>query len=355
MGITFKKLYNRLLSSIDVIPVPFAKEAINQALRHIYDERDWGFLWTTGYIQTPVVINGHASVEKYSPIVNFDLETQLQLNALVVGSVPLEERQIKFFGTNKISRNIFYNFVDYSHGTGIAILDKPFLDDTNANIQIQILKVYYTAPYYLVDGNPEIDFRRWEYIFSPLWNKRINDAVTLNELDRYDPRRTYTGYPGYFVPNGVDSANNILYEFYPHPVQDAVYETRYLRNGQELINDADVVPTTVFSVELILAKAKQKAYEWAIANASKKDIKGSATAFVNLIGMLENRNSSSSYPSLLEMAIKKDEELFPQAYQGEYTYYDVVDYFNDYDWSLPHDRLGDTLVIDANAPSINFD
>lgn len=351
MGITFKQLYNRLIGAVDVIPNSFAKAAVNDALRQIYDERDWGFLWKTGYIKTPAVINGTASVEKFSSTITLDVNTANIINSFVVGDVPLEERQVKFYGTTKTSRNSFYNIVDYDSVGGIATLDRDYVDDTNAAIKIQILKAYYTAPYLIIDGQPEIDFRRFGYVYSHLLNKRINIDTSLEELNQFDPTRSRlssVAYPAHFVPRGLDSADNMLYEFYPHPTQEAVYETRFLSNGRELKRDSDSVPTNILSVDFILSAAKQKAYEWVITNSPAKNIKVNA-GYGNLIALAKN-----DYSRLLQQAVKKDEELFPQAYLGNYSDYDCADYLGDYNPCFPHDRFGDTLVIDAAAPTIEI-
>lgn len=366
MGTTFKKLYNKLIGSINVVPASFAKEAINEALRDIYDARDWGFLWTDGYIRIPALIEGTVEVTKFSEKITFSGATKALIDAITVDEVPLEERQLKFYGTNKINKVFYYKILDYDSDTGDMLIDPPYLDDSNAAIKVQILKVYYTAPYYqiatvetVVDGDeettivkrtdPVIDFRRFAYIVSPEDNRRLITDMTLDEVNRRDPSRNELSYPRYFIPYGIDSAGNQLYEFYPASRSEKIYQIKYLRNGVPLINDSDTIPDLI-PTELVLARAKQKAYEWVQANAGILPSVKNVGVYSNLIAMLDNPNRSSSYPSLLDKAIRRDEELFPQAYVGDfsnYNYYD--DYWGDYNWELTHDRFGETLVIDANA------
>lgn len=354
MGTTFKQLYNKLELACDVVPVTVAKESINEALRDIYDSTDWGFLWKETYFRTPVVISGHAAVIKYGTTITLDTATKTLVNALTVDEVPIEERQIKFFGTTKVDRVFYYNIKSYDSGTGIITLDdeKPFLDDTNANIQIEIFKVYYTAPFILINNEPVIDFRRFAYIASPFYQRYLILNRTLDEINRFDPSRTYgmNGEPRYFIPFGINADGNQLYEIYPVPRNERVYRIKYLRNGIPLSRDTDQLPNNILSTELVLSRAKQIAYEWVIANQQKLGIK-SVTGYVNMLAKLDNRNSTSSYPRLLERAQARDEELFPKAFAGDFAPYNFYDdlLYDGYDMSLPHDRFGETLVIDASA------
>src|ERR1043165_4243036 len=113
MGITFRQLYSKLVGAVDVIPVPFAQSAVNDALRHIYDERDWGFLWKNGIIRTPAIIEGTAATEKFSKLIPLDDDVKAAIEALDPNDVPLEERQIRFFGSSKTSSLHLYNIEDY--------------------------------------------------------------------------------------------------------------------------------------------------------------------------------------------------------------------------------------------------
>lgn len=352
MGTTFKQLYDKLMGACSVVPITIAKESINQALRDIYDANDWGFLWKETYFRTPAVISGHAAVVKFGTTITLDAATKALVNVLTVDEIPIEERQIKFLGTTIIDRVFYYNIKSYDNGTGIITLDdeKPFLDNTDANIQIEILKVFYIAPFVLINNEPIVDFRRFAYVASTFYQRNLYLNYTLDQINSRDTLRNQTGEPRYFIPFGIDSVGNQLYELYPTPRNERVYRMKYLRNGISLNKPTDQLPNNILSVELIHSRAKQKAYEWIIANQQTLGIK-SITGYANLMAMLENRNRSDSYPRLLENAIKRDEELFPKAYAGNFAYDNWWDdYFYDgYNPLLPHDRFRETLVIDASA------
>lgn len=363
MGITFKKLYEKLIGSINVIPASFAKDAINDALRDIYDVNDWGFLWTDGFIKVPEIIDGTAVVLENSRTVILDAPTKILVDAISIDDVPLGERQLKFYGTNKIDQVFYYTILDYDSVLGKLTIDPPFLDNSNVAIKLQILKVYYSAPTYstskmdvdengapiVITTDPVVDFRRFAYIFSPFNKRNLILDTTEAEINNRDPYRTYRNSdPRYFIPHGVDSEGTQLYELYPMNKKSKIYRTRYLRNGIALTNNSDTI-SDILSSELVLARAKQKAYEWVIANAGQIDSVKSTGSYLNLIAMLNNVNMSNSYPNLLEKALKKDEELFPKAYLGDFFNYPYFDnLWGDYDMSLPHDGLGDTIILDIS-------
>ena len=363
MGITFDQLQKRLIGAINVIPASAARVIINDSLREIYDEYDWGFLYQEDYIRTPEIIEGTVNVTKFQPIIIVDLDVQAKINAITENDISLFERQVRLINPTIQDRSLTYNILDYDNNTGELTLDKPYQDATNLVVKIQILKIFYTAPYFIppydpaVDAVPDpiIDFRRFESIISPQFRKRLHLEQTLTDLDRIDPRRlNFLGETKTIVANGKDLSGNQLFELYPVSRQERLLKVKYLRNGAEMRKPNEEL-NPAFSAELVLAKAKKKAYEWCMANAHLIPNVGSVGRFNNLIALLESPNNSSSYSRLLAVAKKKDEELFPQSYLGDFYLWDYWDWnygYYDGDPTLPHDSWGDTLVIDAATPTI---
>lgn len=365
MGITFEQLQKRLVGALDVIPAPAAGDFINDALREIYDSYDWGFLYTESYVRTPEIIEGNASTVKFQPKITVDASIQAKINEITENDVDLNTRQVRLVAPKIQDSTLLYNIVEYDNDTGEITLDQPFQDQTNVAARIQILKIYYTAPLYTptnydpaVDPVPDpiIDFRRFESVVSPRFRKRLILDQTLTDLDRVDPKRTrYLGETKTIVSAGIDASGNQLFEYYPISRQERLLKVKYLRNGAPLVRPRDLLPLA-FSKELVLAKAKQLAREWVIDNAQKIPNIGNVNRLLTANALAESPNNSSSYKSLLAVAKKKDEELFPQSYLGDfyiYPYYD--DTWSEYDYTLPHDRFGETLVIDAAAPTIEID
>lgn len=332
MGTTFKQLYNKLRGSIDVVPITVCKELINQALRNIYDEHDWSFLWQDSYLRTPARITGTGSVIKFQDTVTLDLATKILVNAIIVDDIPLEERQLKFVTTSKVDRSILYKITNYDNITGIITFDPPFFDDDNSAISLQIVKAYYTAPFIIINGDPIINFRRWAYVHSPQFRTNLNLNTTISEINSIDADRTFTGDPIRFIAYGNDSNGNILFELHPTPINERVYRTRYLSNGGYLTRDSETI-SDLISTELVLSYAKQLAYEWVMANASKLNLK-SISAYPNLIALAMNKGKI-----LLANAINRDEELFPQAYVGDFTDYPCYDDNMLFDWAYTHNRV----------------
>lgn len=365
MGITFDQLKRRLIGAIDVIPASAAGDFINDALRQIYDEHDWGFLYAESYIRTPAIIEGTASVTKFQPDIVVDAAINAKIEEITENDIGIENRQVRVLNPKIHDSSLIYNIISYDADTNTLTLDQPFQDVTNSAARIQILKIYYTAPFYTptnfdpaVDPVPDpvIDFRRFESIISPQFRRRLYISQTLTDLDRVDPRRiNYLGETRTIVSAGVDSAGNQLFEFYPMSRQERMLKVKYLRRGLLLSRASDSIPD-IFTKELIMSKAEQLAYKWCMANEAKDKRIGGVTKYASLIAMLESPNNSSSYKSLLANAKKRDEELFPQSYLGDYYIYPYYDWdYYDYDPTLPHDGLGETLVIDAAAPTIDVE
>ncbi len=352
MGITYKELKAKLIGELDVIPPSSAGDRINDALRDIYDEVEWGFLFSEGYIRTPALIDGYANAIKFSDTITLDAATKAIVDAISINDVPFEERQIRQIGSKLVDRGFAYNILDYDSATGVVTLDPPFQDETNPAIRIQILKIYYTAPYNItrtmgvdpdtnapivINSEPVIDFKRFEYVVSPQFNRRLILDSTPAELYSRDPYREYASEPKYLVPFSQDAAGNRLFEMYPAPRFERLLRIKYLRAGTPLRNEADQIHD-VLSKELVITKAKMKSYEWAMANADKLNLK-SVGKFQNLIAMLNSPNMATGYPQLLEMAKKKDEEAYPKAYQGNFA---DIPY---YDWELGGECMGETLLL----------
>jgi hypothetical protein len=322
MGITLGKLQKRLLGELDVIPSSMSRTLVNDALREIYDSNDWGFLFTEGYIRTPAMIQGTANVAEFGLTITLDGATNALLLAATsnINQVQANERQIRLLSPKQQDRGFVYNIVSYDSGAGAITLDIPWQDIDNTAALIQIVKMYYSPPMVNIgtsdSPNMVVDFKRFESIISPTFNRRINLNVSLNELNTFDPTRYSSGDPYALVP--FSSKYGVrMFELYPTPKFERILRIKYMRNGLPLVKDSDQAPD-IFTEELIISRAKIKSYEWAYANSDKVSIKG-PSKFQNLIALANSPNSTNSYTNLLARAIKKDEELYPKAYLGSFA------------------------------------
>lgn len=353
MGVTLSQLEARLRGELDIIPSASSRDRIKDALRDIYDMQDWGCLFTDTYIRTPAQILGTANVTEFSKDIIVDVATATLIDAITVDQVPIVERQIRILTPVQVDRAFYYNIVNWETSTNTLTVDIPYQDITATNIQISIIKVFYSAPQIDIgitqSPNVVTDFKRFEYIISPIFNRRLCLDVTSQQLNNVDPSRIRYGDPHAIITHSYDINGYPRFELYPYPIFERILRIRYLRNGvTKELKDADQIPN-VFSQELILAKAKQKAYEWAMVNQEKLELKN-VGKFQNAIALLNSPNYSSSLPQLLERAIRNDEQMYPKAYIGDFSEVPMYDFdfgqFGGYEYAL-----GETIIIDAQWPN----
>lgn len=319
----------KLLSEIQSLPSELGLEFCNKALKEIYEEHSWGFLYERGFLRVPALINtGTVNVTKFSESIVASIELKAILNVITADDVSLIGRQFRTFAGTIAGSNFFYTITDYDSGTGILTIDPFYQDSSDSTARFEIFKSLYTAPNLVVKdslGNilfDGIDFEEFEFISYPFTQRKLNLGANRAYLDKIDSSRQARGEPTTFVGYGQDSAGNRLFELYPIPPNERVYQVLYKREGRNL-EPEDSIPSSL-SYDLVLAKAKIKAYEWLIANGDKVGDKRSPNVYLQLIALVSNANSENSYSRLLEKAIKKDESLYPQALIDmaiDYPYY----------------------------------
>ena len=332
MALTFADIKSKVLAQLDILPPAMLGDFVNDTLRDIYNENEWGFLAKKDIIRTPNIINtGLASVTKFSETVTLDAVASAVVIAITENDVPLIERQFRNAGASANTGNQFsYNIIDFDISNPAAIvltLNQPYWDDTNAATAFQILKIFYNPPYVTNSNNDQvIDFKFWKYFISLKLRRRLFTSTTLDIINKFDPARNFVDDPRHVIAHPPNSDEGFpLFELYPAPKYERIYEVIWQRRGLELINERDIIPSSL-DKELIIAKAKRKAYEWVLANMHKRpELKGSIGRFQSLLALANNPNDRSGYEQLLDKAIKKDEENYPKAYFGDYAHMPYVD------------------------------
>jgi hypothetical protein len=302
----------KLLSELQALPSELALEYCNKALKEIYREHDWSFLYKKGFIRTPRLINiGTVEVEKFSSEVIVSASLKAILDAIAVEDVPLVGRQFRTFGGQNAGSQFIYTIANYESSTSTLTIDPFYQDESNSASTFQIFKNQYLAPT-IVEGSFEgIDFESFDYIYAPFAQRKLWLDRTLADLERRDASRWQSGDPNWAVSSGLDSDTNQLFEFYPIPVNERIYQVRYKRSGRDL-QPEDNIPASL-DYDLIIAKAKLKAYEWFVTNGDKVGDKRSPNVFMNMIALQSNPSMENSYQKLLALAKKRDEDLYPQA------------------------------------------
>jgi hypothetical protein len=297
----------KLLGELQSLPPELALEFVQQALREIYQEHSWSFLYKQDILRTPALINtGTVNVTEYSTTVVPSASLKAILDTITVNDVKLEGRQLRTFGGT-----ISYD----SSGLGTIIIDPYYMDETNSAAIFEIFKNRYTAQ------EVDIDFAHFEWIAAPFNRRRISLDWDRSYLDSRDPDRNAKGDPLYAVPYINDTSENILIELYPIPSNKRIYKTYFKRKGLTLEPD-DNIPSKL-PYELILAKIKIKAYKWLATNSDKIASKLSPNVYLNLIALMSNPNAEDSYPALLKAAKLADDNLLPQMLidMGDWPFY----------------------------------
>jgi hypothetical protein len=338
----FLDFRNFLTSWIKFIPEPLAAILVNQALEKIYDEYNWSFLFGEDYFLTPDLIQGTAAVTQYLNLVTVDAATKTILDAIAVEDVPLIGRQIRTISNDAQLGSAIYTITDYDTLTSILTINKPYFGNTNAATQIEIFKNLYNPPdsaRYEMNGKFYYDYSNIDYLIDLTQSRKLNVNISQSELNKSDLNRIYRGNPATLVPNQVDSNGFPLFELYPIPQQKRLYKFIYKRKGKPLIDD-DEIPPMILSSQLILTAIKDQAYEWIEVNKSIHSELRVINA-ISLKALLMNPNNPTGYPRLLNKAIMKDDELFPQSYST----YDDLEYM-DFDGLMsPFNPPKETILI----------
>ncbi len=127
----------------------------------------------------------------------------------------------------------------------------------------QIYQCYYPSPY--------PDFKAWE---------SIRDIVNYNDLilsrnrewvNEQDPQRSIFYIPTHVIPyitnqNPASSTYGyMLWELWGQPTFVLTYQLYGTRKGMPLVNPTDTIPQQI-GEDVVMAKARYYAYEWAEAN-----------------------------------------------------------------------------------------
>lgn len=312
-----EEVQNKLLAEVQSLPPEMALEICNQALKSIYRERDWSFLYKRDFLRTPALIQtGTVLVTKFSSDVVVSADLKAILDAITVDDVPLIGRQFRTFGGQIAGSDFFYNIIDYNPLTSTLRIDPFYQDATNVVAKFQIFKNLYNAPE-LIERDSQgnilfqgIDFANFEYISAPFVQRRLWLDYSRADLDRIDSARVSMGDPRYVSSYGLDEANNQLFELYPIPQQERLYKVLYKRTGRNLEPEDNLPPS--LSYDLVLAKSKIKAFKWLAVNGSKVNDKTSPNIYLQSAAMLNNPGMDDSYPKLLAECKGVDENLYPQ-------------------------------------------
>jgi len=317
--LTFQELYKELTGEISPLPDPMAQRVINRAWKRINDFRMWSWqIISNAQIFVPAVISvGACNVTFNSTAVVMNGAATTALNAVVFGNPPLASPilgvgyQIRL-GTSAqgLSAPIGPNYTIVAwDGAGNLTIDAPYGQATGNNLNYQVLKCYYAAPFLPVTSTGvNGQFAR----FLSVTNLMNGYAITgrrlyfsQEELNRIDPQRGGQG-DGYILSLlGTNSLGQPVYELYPNPVVQSTYIAQMVSKGPLLTMTTQLPQVSYALDDVVTFQAKEFAGQWALANVARfKELQ--QTNWVQYCSMMTEQVRKS-----LLLCCKEDDELMP--------------------------------------------
>jgi len=270
---SFQDMAAEIRGCVPKISILFARTLVNRAWRAVREANLWSFnLFESNWITPPLCTLGTVTATPGSPTITFDATAIAALLASQVANPysPITTRQFRI-GVGGI-----YSLIAMNFGTGVATLDRAFADPGGAGLVYQVYQLYYAAPF--------IDHRAWFSVRNPQMFIDLDLTQTRAQIDSMDPQRSWYQFPTAVVPYARDTRGAgtatpsatlgfPLFELWGQPVAPFTYQCYGCRNGADLLLPTDTLPQPL-DEDLILAKAREFAYEWAEAN---KDMTPRAT------------------------------------------------------------------------------
>lgn len=296
-------MVTELRGSVPKLPISFSKTLINRAWRVIRESNLWSYnLYESAWITPPLLNSGTVTTIQGFATITFDPTVAVPaITAWQAANPYVLLTQVQF----RIGVGGIYNVIAYNPGTGVATLDRIFADPGGAGQSYQLYQVYYTPPY--------ADHLTWMSIRNLQMYLDLDLTTTRSQIDAIDPQRTWYQFPTRVVSFGTDqrgagtanasaTLNYPLYELWGQPVSPFTYQCYGIRKGTPLVAPTDILPFAI-GEDLVLARARRYAYEWAEANKSMEP-RASGPDFRFLLGA-----TMDEYTKLLTLYRKQDKEL----------------------------------------------
>ena len=269
-----------LRGAVPKLAFSYTKTLINRAYKDLRRQSLWSFqLFEGQWIVPPQLAStGVATATQGSNLVNLDATATTAVNALA-STQPyslITQRQFRI-ASGGIYNIWGYNPTSAPGGLGQLVLDRWYGEPSVTNSQYIIFQCYLPP---VVGNSPIRDFRSWISVrdmanFIDLYTERYQ----MRDIDVMDPQRTWYGIPSDVVPYQDDqnpaspSYGSLLYMLWGLPTFNVNYQLYGIRFGPDLSAPTDTLPY-VIGEDVVIARAKYYAYEWAEAN---KDLTPRAT------------------------------------------------------------------------------
>ena len=262
----------------------YARTLIQRAWRVVRDAQLWSFQLEQGGFSTPAVLTaGSVSVPGgigSNQMVGDSTASAAWLALPFYFSPTVQQIRIRGYSIYSIIA------MDTTNPAAVVLtLDRPFVDPlvSLTGNGYQMFQAYIAAP---------PGFKRWLNI-ADMFNAWAMDIWTgRRTANMIDPARLYTSNPiavmgigtdrrGEGTPSQSATYGQQLFGLYPNPSTAISYQTYYVTEGPELVNNSDTLPFPI-TQEVVLMKARSYIYEWA---ESRKDVmaaKGSGPGYFML-------------------------------------------------------------------------
>lgn len=263
----FLDMRTELRGQVPKLPFEFTKTLINRAYTDLRRQNLWSFqLFEGQWIAPPQVAStGTVTTVQGSSSVTFDATATAAINALAASQPYSLITQRQF----RIASGGIYNIWAWNSSTGVATLDRWYGEPSLTASQFSIFQCYYVP---IVANSPIRDFRTWISVrdmqnFVDLYTERYQ----MRDIDVQDPQRTWYGIPSDVIPYQDDqnptspTYGSLMFFLWGIPTFNVNYQLYGIRHGVELVKPTDILPY-VIGQDVVMARAKYYAYEWAEAN-----------------------------------------------------------------------------------------
>lgn len=300
---------------------------VNRAWKDVQREYLWSFLWLDFAIPTPSqTLAGTVTTTIGSTHVVGDATAAASWLTIPL-STPITSQQFRI-GTGTI-----YNIIAFD-GVNTITLDRLYVDPSHGAGQgYQIYGIYFHAPVK--------NFVWFDTIRDPITGYALKTCTTRQEADDSDPQRLQFTFPDSVLPYKVDlTAGSFygfpMYEMWPAPTTGITYVAEGLLTALAFDN---TVPGTSDSVtppldeDVVMEKAKEKAYEWCMANPDKLPPAARKVDFSYLMG-----KTQAEFKRLINQYILADEYA---SKRHQIPYAEMRDYLPQIPWV---DQAADTAI-----------